>query len=61
LPFYGAIVTDSIYGKRYEAGLAQQADSWMYISRGLGFEGGGMPRARFLCRPEIVSIELSGS
>ena len=32
----------------------------MYISRGLGFEGGGMPRARFLCRPEIVSIELSG-
>jgi predicted MPP superfamily phosphohydrolase len=31
----------------------------MYGSRGLGFEGGSLPRARFLCRPEIVSIELA--
>lgn len=60
LPWYGAIATASVYGKRYEAGLARQADTWMYISRGLGFEGGGMPRARFLCRPEVVSIELKG-
>jgi predicted MPP superfamily phosphohydrolase len=33
----------------------------MYISRGIGFEGSVMPRARFLCRPEIVAIELSGA
>jgi hypothetical protein len=60
LPIYGAIVTGSIYGKRYTAGLFEQGGTSMYISRGLGFEGGGMPRARFLCRPEIVSLELTG-
>jgi predicted MPP superfamily phosphohydrolase len=60
LPFYGAIVTGSIYGKRYDAGLFEEGGTRMYISRGLGFEGGGMPRARFLCRPEIVSLELAG-
>jgi predicted MPP superfamily phosphohydrolase len=61
LPFYGAIVTGSSYGKQYEAGLYQRDDTTMYISRGIGFEGGGMPRARFLSRPEIVSLELGGA
>ena len=60
LPFYGAIVTSSRYGKQYESGLFQEEGTRMYISRGVGFEGGAMPRARFLCRPEIVSIELVG-
>jgi predicted MPP superfamily phosphohydrolase len=61
LPFYGAIVTSSAYGKQYEAGLAVVGNTQMYISRGLGFEGGGMPRARFLCRPEIVNVEIAGT
>jgi predicted MPP superfamily phosphohydrolase len=61
LPFYGAIVTASKYGKQYEAGLYEEGDVTMYISRGIGFEGSVMPRARFLCRPEIVSIELEGA
>jgi predicted MPP superfamily phosphohydrolase len=60
LPFYGAIATSSIYGRQYVAGLFEEGDTRMYISRGIGFEGGGMPRARFLCWPEIVSIELVG-
>jgi predicted MPP superfamily phosphohydrolase len=60
LPFYGAIVTFSRYGRRYASGLFEEADTQLYVSRGLGFEGGGMPRARFLCRPEMVSIELTG-
>ncbi|MBN1978059.1 MAG: metallophosphoesterase [Anaerolineae bacterium] len=60
LPFYGAIVTASKYGKRYEAGLFQEGGTTMVISRGIGFEGYSMPRARFLCPPEIVSIELAG-
>jgi predicted MPP superfamily phosphohydrolase len=60
LPFYGAIVTASRYGRRYASGLYEEGDTRMCISRGLGFEGGGMPRARFLCRPEIVSFELTG-
>ncbi|MDY6877196.1 MAG: metallophosphoesterase [Chloroflexota bacterium] len=60
LPFYGAIITSSMYGRRYAAGLFEENSTKMYISRGLGFEGGGMPRARFLCRPEIVFFELRG-
>jgi predicted MPP superfamily phosphohydrolase len=60
LPFYGAIATGSSYGKQYVSGLHRRDDTTMYVSRGVGFEGGGMPRARFLCRPEIVSLELGG-
>jgi predicted MPP superfamily phosphohydrolase len=60
LPFYGAIVTGSVYGKRYEAGLYHLQGTTMYVTRGLGFEGGPAPRARFFARPEIVGIELRG-
>jgi len=60
LPFYGPLVTNSRYGRQYAAGRYQERDTTMVISRGLGFEGGGLPRARFLCRPQIVSIELTG-
>ncbi|MBN1933848.1 MAG: metallophosphoesterase [Anaerolineae bacterium] len=60
LPFYGAMLTFSDYGKQYEAGDYLLENTRLYVSRGLGFEGGGMPQARFLCRPEIVSIELNG-
>jgi predicted MPP superfamily phosphohydrolase len=70
LPFLGPIVTGSVYGREYVASLfevpsdsstaGQDQDTWMYNSRGLGLEGSGMPRARFLCRPEIVSIDLRG-
>jgi predicted MPP superfamily phosphohydrolase len=61
LPLLGPIVTGSKYGRRYAAGLFEADGTRMYISQGIGFEGGGMPRARFLCRPEIVSIELCGN
>ena len=61
LPVFGPIVTFSRYGRRYAAGLFREGGTTMYVSRGLGFEGGGMPRTRFLCRPEIVSVELAGS
>jgi len=60
LPLLGAVVTNSIHGRRYASGLFQEDSTRMYVSRGLGFEGGSAPRARFLCRPEIVSIELAG-
>jgi len=60
LPFYGAMVTGSIYGRRYVSGLFEEGNTRMLISRGIGFEGGSMPRARFLCRPEIVALDLGG-
>lgn len=31
----------------------------MYVNRGVGMTGGGVPRVRFLCRPEVAVIELS--
>jgi len=58
LPFYGAIVTASVYGKRYEMGRYTIDDTILYVSRGLGMEGGGAPRARFLCPPEVVVVAL---
>jgi predicted MPP superfamily phosphohydrolase len=70
LPLLGPIVTGSVYGRQYVAGLfaappdaggsGTQHSTWMYNSRGLGLEGSGMPRARFLCPPEIVSIDIQG-
>jgi hypothetical protein len=60
LPFYGALVTLSAYGKQFESGLYQLNPTTLYVSRGLGMEGWGLPRARFLCPPEMVLLELDG-
>jgi predicted MPP superfamily phosphohydrolase len=60
LPLYGAVVTSSRYGRRYVSGLFREGATTMIVSRGLGFEGGSAPRARFLCRPQIVSLTLQG-
>jgi predicted MPP superfamily phosphohydrolase len=54
LPFYGALATSSRFGKRYEMGLYQEGSCTLYVSRGLGMEGLGAPRARFLTPPEVV-------
>lgn len=59
LPLYGAIFTSSRHGKRYEMGEYQTGRTTLYVSRGLGMEGLGAPRARFLTPPEIVLWELS--
>lgn len=58
LPFYGAIVTFSKYGKKYEAGKYSVGKTTLYINRGLGLEGGFSPRVRFLTRPEITVFNL---
>ena len=59
LPFYGALLTFSKFGKRYERGLYPlDAGGFMYVSRGVGMEGGPAPRVRFCARPEVSLIEL---
>jgi predicted MPP superfamily phosphohydrolase len=58
LPLWGAIVTLSAFNKRYEAGLYPLNPTMLYVSRGIGLEGLSFPRARFLCPPEIVVIDL---
>jgi predicted MPP superfamily phosphohydrolase len=66
LPLYGALITSSIYRKRFEAGEYHlphgdhQGQTTLYVSRGIGTEGGVAPRARFLCLPEIVLWTLRG-
>jgi len=61
LPLFGALVTSSAFWKRYEAGLYRQGTSTLYVSRGIGVEGKGAPRARFLAPPEVVLILLCSS
>ncbi len=60
LPFYGAMVTSSTLGKRYEMGHYIVAGTDIYISRGIGLEGMGAPRLRFLCPPEITLCTVRG-
>ena len=64
LPFYGALVTSSEFGKKFEAGLypipehQAQPQTHLYVNRGIGMEGRA-PRVRFWCRPEVSLIEIA--
>lgn len=60
LPFFGAFYAGSLYGKQLECGRYDVNGLTLYVSRGLGMEGKGAPRVRFLCPPEIILWELSG-
>ncbi|MCX7683164.1 MAG: metallophosphoesterase [Anaerolineae bacterium] len=60
LPFFGALLTSSVFWKRYEMGRYQEQGTTLYVSRGLGMEGMGAPRARFLSPPEVVVWTLEG-
>lgn len=61
LPFYGAIVTLSARGKQFESGLHNFKDTYLYVNRGIGMEGGKAPRVRFCARPEITVIDVTAS
>jgi predicted MPP superfamily phosphohydrolase len=58
LPFYGAIITHSKTSKKYERGLYKLEDTWLYVNRGIGMDGGPTPRIRFLARPEVTVIDI---
>ncbi len=60
LPFFGALFAGSLYGKKFEMGRYAIGALTLYVTRGIGMEGAGMPRARFLCPPEIVLWEIAG-
>jgi uncharacterized protein len=60
LPGYGALVTLSRFGKRFEAGLYRVGRTQLYVNRGIGMEGGSAPRVRFWARPEITVIDVVG-
>jgi uncharacterized protein len=58
MPFYGALVTLSKFGKKYEGGTYQVDKTWLNVNRGIGMEGGTTPRVRFWARPEITVIDI---
>ena len=59
LPLLGALVRLSRFGSYHDVGLHRLGAGWLYVSRGLGTEGGRAPRVRFRCRPEITLIEIA--
>lgn len=61
LPWYGALLTGTASGKRYEMGRYDLEGMMLYVSRGVGMEGRAAPRARFLSPPEIVCIDVVGT
>jgi predicted MPP superfamily phosphohydrolase len=58
LPFYGAVITLTKFGKKYESGMYKVANIILYVNRGIGMDGGPSPKARFLARPEITVFEI---
>ena len=58
LPLYGAIVSYSKLGKRFERGLFKIKQTWLYVNREIGMDGGYSPRIRFRTRPEITVIDV---
>ncbi|MBS1955897.1 MAG: metallophosphoesterase family protein [Cyanobacteria bacterium SZAS-4] len=60
LPFYGALITQSKQGKKYESGLHKLGSTNLYTNRGIGMEG-HFPRLRFCARPELTVFELTGT
>lgn len=61
LPLIGAVFTGSALGRRFAMGRYDLDTVTVYTSRGIGLEGLGAPRARFLCPPEIILWQVQGS
>jgi len=58
LPLYGALITFSKFGKKYESGRYQVGGTTLYVNRGLGMEPRPAPQMRFCARPEIAVFDI---
>jgi len=59
LPVIGPILTLSDSPRSWASGMTELSGGRkLIVSRGVGMERGGAPRLRFLCRPELVVIDL---
>ncbi|MBN1505951.1 MAG: metallophosphoesterase [Sedimentisphaerales bacterium] len=58
LPVYGALVTLSKFGKKYESGRYEVEGTMLYVNRGLGMERMPAPQVRFCSRPEIAVFDI---
>lgn len=59
LPWIGPLVTGAAVPRRWAHGTSElPSGATLVISQGLGLQRAAAPRLRFLCRPEIVLLEL---
>lgn len=58
LPFFGAPLIPSRYGRKYQQGLVRAPHTQVFVSRGLGVVG--LP-FRFRCPPEIDLLDLKAA
>jgi predicted MPP superfamily phosphohydrolase len=59
LPGLGPLVTHARVPRAWAAGVTHLAgDKTLIVSRGVGMERATAPRLRFLCRPELVFIDV---
>jgi predicted MPP superfamily phosphohydrolase len=58
LPIVGPLITSSQLGREYVMGHYVNGRTNLYVSRGVGLEGLGAPRVRFLSPPEITLVTL---
>jgi hypothetical protein len=59
IPFIGPILTLSQVPRSWASGVTTLGPGKVLIvSRGIGMERGNAPRLRFLCRPELVILDL---
>jgi len=57
IPFYGAHTTMTAVGKKYASGLTRVGQSWLYVSRGIGWSAHPI---RLFCPPEITVLTFHG-
>ena len=59
LPLLGPVMTLSAVPRAWASGVTEiKPGKTLIVSRGVGMERHNAPRLRFLCRPEIVIVEL---
>jgi hypothetical protein len=60
LPGIGPLMTLSEVSRSWASGLTEiSPGQHLLVSRGIGMERGEAPRMRFLCRPELIIVEIS--
>ena len=62
VPWFGPIVTLSAVPRWLAGGgVFRHGSTWLACSRGIGMERDHAPRVRFLCRPQLLLLELGGA
>jgi len=62
LPLIGPLITLSAVPRAWASGVTElEPGRTLVVSRGVGMERGNAPRLRFLCRPEVVIVNVAAA